>query len=666
MICPRCGSFVPNEELLCPNCGEMLRDPMVTREIGVRAIRQGRRASQSSEIPDESRRDVPEYGDYDMSPLPLEQDRAARRRAPKATLDSFASRPNTRRGVPVRGNAAPHRVVPGKHGRVKMVKAHPINWMIVALICVVLAMGAGAGYFLYMRNSDEGQRATARKQALMMNEQMFELATTDDPLRQTEKEELLKDLNKAPAQSYWLVGSDYMEIGDMADSIRAFRVADLLNPDNYDGLLMLGSAYELDNNDEQAETLYLRLVNEVSPSRTEAYTALINLYLDTDRKPEAADMMLLAYTNTDRDSYRQQRRDLIPNTPQVDSEHLAGRYELEQQITVTSPQGYDVYYTLDNEVTLPEGGTLLEDDIVTIPEGTFTLRAVAVSENLVSDELSASYTVFYPTPAAPKSNLAPNTYSSVKSVSLRAGDTGETREERRKKTTEQLAKQDSLTFYYTIDGSLPDPELSPIFDGTPITMPTGRVTLRAVAVNGYGKQSSTMEVGYKFDCKPYPLAVYSEEDTFSHIKLNETSLEDFKQAFGSPNAETETKYLHLDSEARQLDYSWGTAVFALVSNKWQLVRLDMNQQIAEAPRGVGFGSSESEITAVYKDYGQLPNQDTSRNLYYEDPNVGKILLSEDGNRIVQYTCTTLQNKIWVLQYILKNNRVVKICHYYQP
>jgi len=672
MICERCGSYLPDDAILCDVCGALLHRASRSSDTGVRAIRQGRRNAVPVPLADESRGAVPEYGDYDMSPLPVEQERGVRRKPAKpakpsahATLDSFASRPNTHRGVPVRGNVRTRQVV-SKHGKAKVVSQHPINWMLIGVICFALAVVGGIGYLVYMNTSDSGQRMTARKRVVAANEQMLELAVSADAVHETERKALLKDWNDAPAQAYWLVGQEYMDVGDMEDAIMAFRIADTLDPENYDGLMQLGSAYELDNLDDKAEALYKTLIETVSPARAEAYTALINIYLDNKRDPEAADMMLLAFQKTDKDSFRLQRKDFIPNTPQVDTAHLSGRYELAQNITITSPQGYDIYYTLDDAAVLPKDGKKVENNTVTIPEGTYNLRAVCVVEDLISDEMKVSYTVYYPTPPAPKSNLAPNTYVKVKTVSLRAGEPTDTKEIRRKKSKEQLAMEDNQTFYYTIDGSTPDAKLSPIFDGTPIVLPSGRVTLRAIAVNGYGKQSSTMEVGYRFESKPYPLEMYGEEDVFPGIKLNSTELEDFEQSFGQPTSVTDTTYLAMTNQAQHLEYAWGYAVFILNDTKWQLVRIEMNEQIASAPRGVGFGSSESEITSVYKDYGMLPNRDNSRNLYYDDPRIGAIVNNADGTRMVQYSCITLNSKVWVLQYILQNGRCNKMINYYKP
>ena len=60
-------------------------------------------------------------------------------------------------------------------------------------------------------------------------------------------------------------------------------------------------------------------------------------------------MMKLAYENTDRETFRLQRREYIPQSPQVDLS--AGRYDLskmEREVDLSSPQGFDIYYTYDD------------------------------------------------------------------------------------------------------------------------------------------------------------------------------------------------------------------------------------------------------------------------------------------------------------------------------
>lgn len=666
MICEHCGHSVPDGSLTCDRCGTYLGKYRTgsTTDSGVRAIRQGRVSASTPTLPTQ-KGEVREYGDFDLSSMPLGNPQDGQRRKTVQPIydKSGSSRPDTRRGVPVNAyGRAPS--LSHKSHKVRHMRKSGVNWMLVSLIVAVIVVIAAGGLWYYSSRSETGQRSTARRNALSVSEGMFELAVTNDQLAQPEREALLEEWNKANPQAYWLSGREYLDAGDVAMAISCFRIADIIDPENYDGLMLLGNTYELDAQDDKAEAVYLKLISEVSPSRTEAYTALIRMYQAQSRRPEAADMMLTAYKNTDRESYRLEREDYIPETPQTSLS--AGRYEiskLEGNVYITSPQNYDIYYTTDDKAVLPDDGILLKEGTFVPREGTVTLRAVCVSGDLVSDPLSVSYTFYYPSPPAPKCNLAPNTYKTLRDVSLRPGTLAG---EKDLKKAEKEEIESHYVYHYTIDGSTPT-ENSPIYDGTPIKLHSGRVTLKAVCVNQYGKMSSIMEVLYKFDVNPRPLDKYQETDVFTGFVLNATTMADFKETFGNPREELASSYLGLANETKHLAYDWGYAVFLLENGVWKLVRVEMNRAIGNTPRGVGFGSTEDEITAVYKDCGQLPNVDQSRGLYWEYPAVGQVLQNDDGSRTVQYSCQTAAGYMWVLQYHLgSNGRVQRITNYYQP
>ena len=668
MICTHCGHSMPDGSLTCDVCGTYLGrySTASQQETGVRAIRQGRVSANAPTLPSQQGR-TREYGDYDLSSLPLESESPAQRRRPSYAQDSGSSRPDTRRGVPVKSHASMPSVK-SRQPRVHGARSRTTNWMLIGVIAALVVIVAGAAYLVYMNKSDQGQRATARRNALSATEAFFTLAQNDkDILVQTEREDLLKKWNSVSPQAYWLAGQDYMDEGDVESAITCFRIGDVVDPDNYDGLLLLANAYELNMQDDQAEAIYLRMAQDISPFRTEAYNALIRMYQEQDRGPEAAAMMQTAYENTDKESFRLERKDYIPLSPEISLS--AGRHDLSEMgedIYLSSPQGYDIYYTLDPDAELPAQGQLAEDGKIVPEEGSITIRAVCVSGDLVSDPLTVSYTFYYPSPPAPKTNLAPGTYKKRYSVSLRPGDL--TTDSNTKLTKKEQAEIEShYEYYYTIDGSTPTVESSPKYDGNPIEMPSGRVTLKAICVNQYGKSSSAREVSYKFDVKPYPLEIYAETDVFAGFILNKTSIDEFTATFGQPLSTVDSTYLSLTSSCRHLTYDWGYAVFILENNAWQLVRIEMNSQIADPPRGVGLGSTESEITAVYKDYGQKEGADGTRGLYYDYPKVGQVLISSDGTRYVQYSLSTATSKTWILQYWLgSNGRVNRIVHYYQP
>ena len=663
MICGHCGHSVPDGSLTCEYCGTYLGkySSASASDSGVRAIRQGRVSASSPTLPPR-RAGGREYGDYDLSSVPLEhKEGAAGRRMNRPQGGS--SRPDTRRGVPVNAyGRAPHvRHKPtGVHGK----RRGGVNWMLIGLLCVVAVLAIGIGAAVYISRSDTGQRATARRNTAQATEGMFSLAASKDVLLKDEREALLKTWGSVSPQAYWLAGQDYLDAGEVEMAIVCLRIGDVVDPGNYDGLLLLANTYELNSQDDEAEALYLRLAKEVAPFRTEAYTALVRMYQTQGRRPEAADMMKQGYESTGKESFRLEREDYIPEPPQISLN--AGRYQIDKlegegNVHLTSPQGYDIYYTTDDAAVLPQDGKLSTDGSFQPTEGVVNLRAVCVSGDLSSDEVKVSYNFYYPSPPAPQCNLAPNTYKSRREVKLRPGAfIDDTRTKKQKAEDEKHYR-----YYYTIDGSTPDVN-SPVYDGTPIKLPSGKVKLKAICVNQYEKISAILEVEYFFNVKPFLQDMYAETDVFSGFVLNKTSLYDFQQTFGEPLETLDTYYLTQERAAKHLNYPWGYAVFALDGNAWDLVRVEMNRSIGNTPRGVGFGSSEAEITAVYKDFGQLQSPNGDRGLYSDYPDVGKVYAQADGSRLIQYTCQTAAGNNWVLQYWLQNDSTVKIVHYYQP
>lgn len=678
MLCPRCGHSVKNGLSTCPECGTMIRqESRVSGEtVSPYDLRQGR----SSRIPNASPearnasddQETPEYGDYDLSSVPMvhEQGNPRENRKKAIRMQEIGERDMDRvleqRGQKYSGYSK-KKPVYAKNQRSRSSalerRMKNINWTLIAIILVVV--GGITGGVLYMRHqkSDSGQQAIARRNTLAVVERDFEIAADWRTIEiQEDRKDLLDRWGKATPDSYWIVGQDFAAVGDIETAILAYRIADILDPENYSGLMLMATAYEMNAQHKEAEDLYVRLSTQMDPANSEAHTALINLLLSEGREPEAASAMLTAYNRTGRESYRQQRNNLIPKMPQTSM--TAGRYQIDKlsaKVALISPDGYDMYYTTDDNAVLPQDGILCTDGIINPEEGTIHLRAVCVAGNLVSDMLSVTYTFYYPTPPAPQANLAPNTYNKLKTVNLRAGNN--TDERLTKKEVREYEKH--YRYFYTVDGSTPT-ENSPEYTGEPIRLPSGRVTLKAICINQYNKSSSALEIGYKFDVKPFPLERYTEADTFGGFVLNRTSRTEFEQTFGEPKKESATTYLYAGGEAIHAEYPWGYAVFLLQNNAWSVVRVEMNRSITTCPRNVGFGASETEVCAAYRDCGQPPNQDSSRGLYYDYPEVGQVLLKENDQRVVQYQCQTAAGRNWYLQYWLTNGQVTKIVNYYQP
>ena len=101
MICEHCGHSMPNGSLTCDRCGTYLGKYRTgsTAESGVRAIRQGRVSAATPTLP-QREGETREYGDFEMSAIPLggEQQGQRRKTAQSIYETSGSSRPDTRRG----------------------------------------------------------------------------------------------------------------------------------------------------------------------------------------------------------------------------------------------------------------------------------------------------------------------------------------------------------------------------------------------------------------------------------------------------------------------------------------------------------------------------------------------------------------------------------------
>lgn len=619
MLCPHCGSYAGDNEILCPGCGALL-DHGENQEEGVRAIRQGRgsRGSGTSSaakhgsnakagasriyvdasVRGEGRERVyadPQVFSADGTPLATGYERPVRGVYGDTTRQqTMLPRDNRRR------------------------KKHPlskrmINWTHVFIGMMVLVVMMMVGAYLYLTRTHEGQKIMAR---------------------------MGRDATSA---AIWEVGEEVLDTGAVDQAIGLFekaRAQDGEESVNVNGLLVLGSAYEAAGRVDEAEALYRQIYTDIVPSAPEAYRNVIRILLASGRAAEAGELMQTAYEQTGMNTFRQQRTELLPQSPMVDL--TAGYYTEKKTITLTSPQGYDVYYTFDETKVLPEEGTLYTEPIF-LGEGSWALRAVSVSTDLVSDPLSATYQIYMPSPQAPQCSLAPNTYHQRQRVRLWPGKDNE--------------KDDDITIYYTIDGSLPDAD-SPIYTGEPFRVPGGNVTIRAVAVNGFGKSSTTKEVKIKVEAKPWPLKSYNVSDTANGLELYKTTREQFLEAYGAGSGKEDVMLDGFETACQKYSYEWGYAIFTQTRNGWVMAELYFTGEFV-GPRSTGIGNTEEDVVGKFRDMGQLESPSGNRGLYENDDGKGKIYKQEDGTKIIRYQAETADSRMWQLDYILSTGGVVE-------
>ncbi len=636
MLCPDCNTYAAEDDIVCPRCGKLL-DRQATEEEELMSFRQGRHLRK---VQDE------------LPPPPAVPGSTGASRSfedirPRETAEATGAVYSRRENLANTGRfygledglidnapmsygvsetptvmAVSHRNSRSKRGlRMKRL----INWAWVLISAVVLMIALVIGTYVFLTKTPTGQVIMAR---------MGEDATS---------------------AAMWQVGQEYLHTGDIDKAIEYFLIARQKDEEakepNVTGLLELGSAYEANGQLVEAEAVYAHIYTEIVPSAPEAYRAQARVLQAQGRLADAAALLNDAYKATGVAAFRSQRLDILPDLPTTSV--VPGYYNAAQTVELLQGQDCEIWYTLDKFAVLPEGGILYEGPLE-FSEGEHALRAVAVNGDLVSDPMIANYQIYLPTPLQPDSNLAPQTYTKRRTVSLRPGKLSD---EDLEKNPGYAATLDdpvaqTITIYYTIDGSQPDKD-SPIWDGTPIQLGTtgGYVTLKALSVNGYGKQGNTLEVKYKFDVNPGHKKVYSVEDTIDDLKLGATTREAFRTKYGDGTGPQMVTINTVEGECEQYTYSWGHAAFMKVKTGWVLAELYFTGNFA-GPRDTKIGMAEAKITGQFRDYGQVTGATgIKRGLYYENEDKQAVIsILPGGNKVIYYRTGTADGHVWQLEY----------------
>ena len=596
MVCKQCGRVLKDDALICEFCGK--ENSVSPHVAGVQGHRQGRR----SDTANAARPVMPPYYNY-----------PERDTAPQEQPVLFAGTPAARKQAET---AHTHRV-----------RKVMINWMHVAIVLVALLFVGVIGIFAYLNYTDGGQLIQARRG---------------------------KDAN---AKALWAYGQELMDQGYIDQAIEVFEKAYEKDPElenMYEHLQQLADAYEAAGYTRKAEEVYIRMYTEVDPKRMSAYRSIIRIMESQDRKMELASFLLVAYENTGEMDFLRQREQLLPSVPTTSVE--AGSLMYERDIELRSQEDYEIYYLLGEEGILPEDGQLYTSPIH-LAEGSHVLRAVAVSNDLVSDEMIVKYNIMLPRPTAPYPSLAPGTYEQRQRVRLRYLE-GED-----DKRSDARPEQKEIVMYYTLDGQTPTSN-SPIYEGEGILLPPGRSMLKAISVNGFGKVSNVLEREYKVKSgKIVPF--FRSGDEMADVTLLKTSRDAFVRKYGQPNEEVEMEDSTVRGVVLKLTYNWGEARFVMVADGYVLYYLDTANSAMVGPRKTRIGDDEEKVTSQFRDVGQPKDQNGDRSLYWNYDNngrdKGKIYHVDDTHDRIEYSYIRAEDgAVVTLIYELENGKVQRI------
>ena len=658
MLCPECGRYSTENPFGCPYCGKMVEQTQLDAdEEELMRFRQGRHLRQSekpAEEPVRRRRSGASRSFEDIQP-PVTPESTGEIYGRQESLSNTGFcygeegteenlrnemeleelRKRSPKGLPEQKVKPMRRRRLNRHVSYQKV----VNWAYVIIATVVLLIVGTLSFLLFLRNTATGQVLVARWGY------------------------------DASATAMWTVGEECYERGDVYKAIEYFTAARTKNEEagehNESGLLLFGEAYEAQGDLPAAEEVYAYVYTVVNKKSAEAYRAQVRVLREMGRDAEAAALLQVAYQETGLVNFRTQRLEILPSVPTVDV--AAGYYTEKKTVQLLQQQEYGIVYTLDPLAILPDEGVPYEAPLV-LGEGEHELRAVAVYGDLVSDPVKVTYQIYMPTPLQPDANLAPGTYSSArKSVRLWPGQLSE--EELEKNPGYAAQKDDpvaqDITIYYTIDGSIPDAD-SPIFTGEPIVMATnGYMWLRAVSVNGYGKQGNMKEIQIKLNLRTRAPKVYCMEDVIADLKLGTTTQEAFLRKYGQGNSSENVWLYGIDGECVRYTYSWGYATFMKTKTGWLLAEVYLTSNELTLPRSTAIGMKEADITAKYKDFGQVTSPSGNRGLYddIESSDKGKIYVQEDGGKIIRYRTGTPDMHVWQMDYILNETGACTAVHW---
>ncbi len=439
----------------------------------------------------------------------------------------------------------------------------------------------------------------------------------------------------ASASAYYSLGMQLMDSGQILKATNAFEIALSREPDNLEILAALGRAYLGSGRYEQAEKVYSYAIKKW-PVYPESYSQLISMMLENNRTYEAYQLIELAIKNTSDPLFSSMEAELLPARPSVSV--MGATFKEPFSIELNCTADCRIYYSLLGEDPL-SAGTLYTGPVF-LEEGTWKLRAVAVSGNLASKEQTQTYIINKPSPDMPKPSLATNTYSSVRTVTLRAGS-------------------DAVAIYYTMDGTIPTTE-SKLYEG-PIKLRIGKTVLRAIAVNAEGKISNVMEVEYV--CEGRVKTSMQEKDVIDNLKLFDTTQSAFINRYGSPNSTVDDGMDEQGTYTR-LYYDFGSAVFLDngSSHEPRLVELYIESSGFSCPRSTRIGSSLEAVLSAFRDEGGEENVNGRRILYtLSSGNMGVFQRTDANTCTVSYYCKCEKNGAYIeLTYHLYNDSVTAI------
>ena len=612
MICPNCGRELPDTASVCPGCSAVQRSfrrRQAEADIPQpqRAVRVARRVKPDEAEVRHKREQAEEFKRGTVSTPVRAQNPAGARKAGSGDVPIGLAKQAAREKQQVRHvRRAPDHIRRKVDAKPAMLeppiyqKSHKkLRHIVFFILLLTLFVGSASGYMLFQTES--GQQ--------LMAQWGWSVARTD---------------------AYVTLGRELYDQAYFTRALEALEVAVEREPENVDALVLMGQVYTELGRIEEATAIYESLIADIAPGHPSAYRNLIKLYQQQGYNAEALALMKTASENANStQEFTVMLREYTPTAPTFSL--TEGRYNAEIDVTISIPEGETVYYTVDGTDPSESGMIYTEGTEIHVAEGKMTVKAIGFTENgTPSEQVSANYTVIIPTPAAPKANYASGKYKTAPKVSLRAGD-------------DDKDASPIVAFYYTLDGRQATTESTLYDPDNPIQLPTGKSTLRAIAVAENGKISYEMQVTYEVEGNLKNM--FRSADTFKNMELYSTGYKTFTKAWGTPNSYEvlpQEEWYSEEMESYEAVYDWGTARFVIkkAGGSPVLYALDTTNEKMTGPRSTKIGMDGADVMDSFRDLGQAALDDDGNRLLYNynsgNYQFGTYRKEEDGSYAIHY------------------------------
>ena len=222
--------------------------------------------------------------------------------------------------------------------------------------------------------------------------------------------------------------------------------------------------------DDNAEAAFKQALDE-DPENEEAFRGLTQIYVESSNYDGLSALKEQAVTDG--------QVEIIEGAyiSEVQFSEEGGEFDDDLELTLSSPEGYDIYYTVNGKEPEGPGGTLYTEPIE-ITDGKTVIKARAVSpsgsEGPVTEQ---EYDATYEAPDDPTVSPDGGTFGTPTDVTI-------------------SSDADGGKIYYTWDGS--DPTASSDRYTGPISVPEGNNVLSVIVVDAHGLSSDVYRTNFVY------------------------------------------------------------------------------------------------------------------------------------------------------------------------